>query len=175
MEAVETVLTTERLALRRLSDGDAEFIVALLNEPSFIQNVGDKGVRDASAACAYIANGPVASYERNGFGLWAVTLRDSAAPIGICGLLKRDSLDDVDIGFAFLPAHWSRGYAVESAMAVKKYARDVLGLARLVAITVSDNHGSIRVLEKIGLRFETLVHLTDDGPELKLFAAELAP
>ena len=166
---METVLTTERLALRRLSDADAEFILALLNEPSFIRNVGDKGVRDADGARAYIANGPVASYERNGFGLWAVMLRELDTPIGICGLLKRDTLDDVDIGFAFLPAFWSRGYALEAVTAVLSHARDVLGVERVVAVVNSDNASSRKLLMKVGLKFERLVQLAPDAPHIELF------
>ena len=104
-----TVVETERLALRRLAPDDAGFIVELLNQPSFLRYIGDKEVRNNTDAVRYIQNGPVASYERFGFGLYLVALKDTDVPIGICGLLKRDSLPDVDVGFAFLPAYWSRG------------------------------------------------------------------
>jgi RimJ/RimL family protein N-acetyltransferase len=166
----ESVLETERLNLRRLSKDDAEFILELLNEPSFLRNIGDKGVRNADDAIQYILQGPVASYERNGFGIWLVELKGSKAPIGMCGLVKRDGLTDVDIGFAFLPRFWARGYAHESAAAVMSYGMNVLGLKRLVAITNEDNTSSIKVLEKIGLRYEQMVRLTPDSPEIKLFA-----
>jgi RimJ/RimL family protein N-acetyltransferase len=166
----ESVLETERLNLRKLSEGDAEFILELLNEPSFLRNIGDKGIRNVDDAIQYISQGPAASYERNGFGLWLVELKDLKAPIGICGLVKRDGLTDVDIGFAFLPRFWSRGYAYESAAAVMSYGMNVLGLKRLVAITNEDNASSIKVLEKIGLRFEQMIRLTPDSPEIKLFA-----
>jgi RimJ/RimL family protein N-acetyltransferase len=167
------VIETERLDLRRLSVDDAEFILELLNEPSFIRNIGDKGVRTISDARQYILNGPVASYERSGFGLYLVELKNSRVPIGICGLLKRDALPDVDIGFAFLPKFWLKGYAFESASAVRTYGINALGLRRIVAITNPDNDGSIRVLEKIGLSYERLVRLSDDGPEIKLYAFEV--
>jgi [ribosomal protein S5]-alanine N-acetyltransferase len=167
------VIETERLNLRRLSVDDAEFILELLNEPSFIRNIGDKGVRTISDARQYILNGPIDSYERNGFGLYLVELKNSRVPIGICGLLKRDALPDVDIGFALLPRFWSKGYAFESASAVRTYGINALRLRRIVAITNPDNDGSIRVLEKIGLSYERNVRLSDDGPEIKLYAYEV--
>ena len=167
------VIETERLNLRRLSGGDAEFILELLNDPSFVRFIGDKGVRTIEDARQYILTGPVDSYERNGFGLWLVELRDSKAPIGICGLVKRDSLPDVDVGFAFLPRFRSMGYAYESASAVVSYAMDVVGLKRLVAITNPDNVGSIKVLEKIGLKFDRMIRLSEAEPEIKLFASDV--
>lgn len=167
------ILETERLILRQFSAEDAEFILQLVNEPSFLQNIGDRGVRTLEHARAYISNGPVASYAKNGFGLYLVTRKETGESIGMCGLIKRDTLDDVDIGYAFLPKFWGKGYAVEAAQAVKAHAKDVIGLKRLVAITNPDNEGSIRVLEKIGLRFERMVQLSADDIELKLFGTDL--
>jgi [ribosomal protein S5]-alanine N-acetyltransferase len=166
------VLTTKRLALRRLSPADAEFIVELLNDAAFLRFIGDKAVRDVDDARRYILDGPVASYERNGFGLWLVALKETGLSIGICGLLKRESLPDVDIGFAFLPAYRSQGYAFESASAVLDYGRTELGLKRIVAITSSDNAGSIRVLEKMGMRFERMITISEGEPEIRLLATE---
>jgi RimJ/RimL family protein N-acetyltransferase len=166
------VVETDRLVLRKLSGDDAEFILRLLNEPSFLQFIGDKGVRTLEDARAYIRTGPVDSYDRHGFGLYLAVQKDDGVPIGICGLLKREALADVDVGFAFLPEYWSKGYAFESASAVLVYARRVLGLKRIVAITSPDNAGSIRVLEKLGLRFERMVRLSDEAPEIKLFASD---
>jgi RimJ/RimL family protein N-acetyltransferase len=151
---------------------DAEFIVELLNDPSFLRFVGDKGVRTTEDARQYILTGPMESYERHGFGLWLVELKASRTPIGICGLLKRDSLDDVDIGFALLPEYRSQGYAFESAAAVMDYGRNVLRLRRVVAITNDDNVGSIRVLEKIGMGFDRMIRLSNDGPEIRLLASD---
>ena len=111
----------------------------------------------------------MASYNRFGFGLYLTKLRDGGAPIGICGLLKRDALQDVDIGFAFLPKFWSKGYAFESASAVMDYGLHELGISCIVAVTLPENHKSIKLLEKLGLRFEKMVRLHDDGPEDKLF------
>src|SRR5688572_22755093 len=167
------VLETERLALRKLSPHDAEFILELLNEPSFLENIGDKGVRTSADAVRYIQDGPVASYERFGFGLYLVELKATGIPIGICGLLKRESLQDVDVGFAFLPRFWSKGYAVESAAAVIKHGRNALGIGRIVAITAPGNHGSIKVLEKIGLKFERLMKLSEGEPEIKFFVSDV--
>jgi len=167
------VVETERLTLRRLEIGDAEFMLGLLNDPSFLRFIGDKGVRTLDDAREYILNGPVASYERFGFGLYLTALKGDRAAIGICGLLKRDSLKDVDVGFAFLPQFWSKGYAFEAASAVMAYGRNVLGLTRIVAITSPDNEASIRLLEKLGMRFEAMVRLSEESPEIRLFASEV--
>jgi len=166
-----TILETERLSLRRLTTDDAQFILELLNQPSFLRYIGDKGVRNSEDAIQYIQTGPVASYDRFGFGLYLVELKESGTPIGMCGLLKRETLADVDVGFAFLPDYWSRGYAFEAAAAVMAYGREVLGLRRIVAITSLDNAASIKLLEKIGLRFERLIKLTEDQPEVRLFGS----
>lgn len=166
------VIETERLNLRRLDAGDAAFILELLNDPSFLQCIGDKGVRTHEDAVRYILEGPIESYARHGFGLWLVELKDSQTPAGICGLVKRDTLPDADIGYAFLPHFRSRGYAYESAAAVMSYASVALGLRRVLAITNPENAGSIKVLEKLGLKFERLVRLSEDAPEVMLFASD---
>jgi RimJ/RimL family protein N-acetyltransferase len=163
------ILETERLVLRHLSADDAEFILELLNEPSFIRYIGDKQVRNLDDARKYIADGPVRSYQQNGFGLNLVQLKSVTTPIGICGVLKRDTLPDPDIGFAFLPAFWNQGYAFESAAAVMRHAREDLEMHRLLAITSPDNEASEKLLLKIGFRFARLVQLADDSPEVKLF------
>jgi RimJ/RimL family protein N-acetyltransferase len=165
-----SVIRTSRLDLRELNFGDAEFILELLNEPGFIRFIGDKGVRTLGDARDYIHQGPMDSYARNGFGLYAVCLTDGTA-IGICGLVKREGLNDPDVGFAFLSRYWSSGYAAESAAAVLVYARDTLHIKRVVAITSPDNWASIAVLEKIGLSFERMIRLVDLSPELKLFGS----
>ena len=168
-----SLLETERLVLRKFHTDDAEFIVGLLNQPSFLRYIGDKEVRNIADAVQYIQTGPLASYERFGFGLYLVELKENGESIGMCGLLKRDSLPDVDVGFAFLPSFWSQGYAFESAAAVMNYGREVLGLRRIVAITSPDNNASIRLLEKIGLRFEGMVKLASDQPEVRLFGSNV--
>lgn len=163
------IIETERLALRRLTLEDAEFIRELVNEPSWIRFIGDRGVRTAEQARTYLENGPIAMYRRCGFGLWLVEIKATGEPVGICGLIKRDTLEDVDIGFAFLPRYWGRGYALESARAVMDYGRQILELDRIVAITSPDNASSIRLLERIGLRFERTIELA--GSATQLFAS----
>ena len=166
------VCETERLLLRLLSTDDRVFILKLLNEPSFLQNIGDKGVRNLDDAGQYILNGPMASYAKNGFGLYLVALKDTLAPMGICGLIKRDGLDDPDIGYALLPEFWSNGYAIEAASAVMIFAQEKLSINRIVAITSPDNHPSIRVLNKLGLQFEKMILLPGASAESRLFTPE---
>jgi RimJ/RimL family protein N-acetyltransferase len=164
-----TVLETERLLLRRMTVDDAEFILTLLNEPSFLRYIGDKQVRNLESARQYILNGPVASYERHGFGLLLVELRDSQTPIGMCGLLKRDELPDPDIGFALMPDFWNKRFAFEAAAAVLQDARDRLKLQRVLAITSLDNDASIKLLERLGFKFERVIRLAPDREEVRLF------
>jgi RimJ/RimL family protein N-acetyltransferase len=167
------VVETDRLRLRRVELDDAAFLLDLLNQPSFLHFIGDKGVRTLDDARDYILTGPLASYERFGFGMYLTMLKEEQIPIGICGLLRRDSLEDVDVGYAFLPRFWSRGYAFESASAVMAYARNVLGIDRIVAVVSPDNDASIHLLEKLGLRYKAMVRLFSDSPEIKLFTPAL--
>lgn len=162
------LLETERLILRELTAADADFIFELVNDPDWLRNIGDRGVRNAEDACRYIKEGPVASYRQHGFGLWAVDLRELEAPVGICGLIQRDYLDYPDIGFAFLPEYRGQGYATESALAVMEYARRVLGIGRVLAIVSPGNADSIRLLDKLGMRCARDLEL-EDGERLRLY------
>ena len=135
--------------------------------------IGNRGVRSLDDARAYILKGPVEMYSRLGFGLYLVELKAEGVPAGICGLIKRDSLEDVDIGFAFLPEYWGRGYAFESANAVMEYGRNALGLKRIAAITSADNESSVRLLEKLGFRFEGMVKLSADSEEVRFFSSNV--
>jgi len=153
-ETMDAVLETERLTMRHLDVSDAEFIVSLLNEPGFLQYIGDRQVRSIDDAVGYILKGPAASYRQHGFGLDLVQLKSDGSRIGICGLIQRDYLPHPDIGYAFQEKFWFKGYGVEAAAGVLQHARLVLGLPRILAITSEENVGSIRVLEKIGLGFE---------------------
>ena len=164
-----TVLDTERLLLRPITVDDAEFILALLNEPSFLRYIGDKQVRNIEDARQYILNGPIASYERHGLGLLLVELRDSHTRIGMCGLLKRDELPEPDIGFTLMPDFWNKGFAFEAAAAVLQDARDRLKLQRILAITSLDNDASIKLLERLGFKFDRVTRLAPDREEIKLF------
>jgi RimJ/RimL family protein N-acetyltransferase len=158
------VLETERLLLRPSTTDDASFVLTLLNEPSFLRFIGDKKVRNLEDARQYLLNGPIATYERYGFGLLLVELKDSNTPAGMCGLLKRDELPDPDIGFAFVPAYWGKGFAFEAASAVMNDARERLKLKRILAIVSPDNDSSIKLLERLGMQFE---RIKDD---VKLYA-----
>ncbi len=189
------ILETKRTILREIVETDAEFTLDLLNQPSFIKYIGDRGVRTVQDAREFIENRYRQSYRVNGFGLYLVELKAAfrtlaeaqvpilkskiqnpkskiELPIGICGFVKRDSLPDADIGFAFLPQFEKKGYAFESAEAVMKYGRDVLNFKRVLAITTKDNESSVKLLEKIGLKFERLIRLPGDDEELKLFSTD---
>lgn len=143
----------------------------LLNDPAFLRFIGDRGVRTIEQARAYLENGAIDSYRRFGFGLYLVEVRDSGAAAGICGLVKRPALDDVDIGFALLPQFRGLGYGLESAEGVLTHAR-ALGLRRLVAIVSPANDASIRVLTKLGMRFERRITM-GGAEEIDLFSREL--
>ncbi len=169
------VLETARLTLRQASLDDGEFILRLLNEPSFLRFIGDRGVRTVEQARTYVAERLIDSYARHGFGLWVVERKDEPGPIGICGLVKRDALPDPDIGFAFLPEFWSTGYGHESARAVARYAFSDLRVPRLLAVANGTNASSIRLLEKLGFAFSRTIVLSEGAAELHLFAASGPP
>jgi RimJ/RimL family protein N-acetyltransferase len=166
------ILETDRLTIRRLTIDDAPFILELLNDPAFLRFIGDKGVRTLADAEQYILKGPMESYERLGFGLYLVAVKASQLPIGICGLIKRETLEAADIGFAFLPDFRAQGYGFESAQAVRDYGWDVLGLKKILAITDPENLSSMRLLEKIGLSFERFIRLAPESPEIRLYSTE---
>lgn len=148
-------------------------MLGLLNQPSWLRFIGDRGVTNLQQARAYITKGPLQSYERRGFGFYMVELNEPQVPVGICGLTKRDYLPDVDLGYALLPQYWSKGLAAEAAAGVVDYSRNVLRLPRLAAITSLDNHSSIRVLEKAGLCFEQIILHPETREQLKLFGIDL--
>jgi [ribosomal protein S5]-alanine N-acetyltransferase len=163
-------LETPRLRLREIGDADAAFLLELLNEPAFIRNIGDRGVRTVAEAATYIHDRFTTAYERYGFGTWMVELKSSGEPVGTCGLIKRDTLGDIDLGFAFFERHWSRGFGFESTSAVMDYGWKVAKLSRLIAVVASHNTPSIRLLEKLGFSYEKMVRLKPEDPELMLFA-----
>src|SRR5512143_994169 len=165
------VAATKRLRIRRLDAGDVAFLVRLVNEPSWIRYIGDKHVRSVEDARRYLEQGPLAMYGRFGFGLYAVELRETREPIGMCGLIRRDALPDVDLGFALLPEHWRSGYAFEAATAVMAHGRTAFGLRRIVAVLSRDNDRSRRLLVRLGFRFERTVRLSPEDEELDLYAA----
>lgn len=166
------MIQTERLLLRRLEPEDAAFILALVNDPDWLRYIGDKNVRTLDEARSYIENGPAAMYAKVGFGLYLTALRSSGVPIGLCGLLKRDTLPDVDIGFALLPEYRNRGLAHEAAAATIAYGRSALDLRRIVAITTPDNVASQKLLRRLGMRDAGRVQLGKDTDPLSLFALD---
>lgn len=166
-------IETERLVIRHLSAEDAPFILDLLNQPSFLQNIGDRGVHNLQDAENYLRTGPMASYAKHGFGLFLVELKQDRSAIGMCGLIRREMLEDVDIGFAYLPQYWGQGYAFEAASAVMTFARQVIKLERIVAIVAPGNQRSIRLLEKIGLKYEQMITWPEDNTPLKFFSRDL--
>jgi RimJ/RimL family protein N-acetyltransferase len=155
-------LTIEPLAL----DRDEPFLFQLLNEPGYLQNIADRNITDLAAARAYLETGPLLSYATHGHGLWRVTERSTGAPVGMCGLLRRDALDAPDVGYAFLATASGQGYATEAAAACVAYGRGALGMDRIVAVTSPANQGSIRVLTKLGMRVEKTIQFTDRGGAL---------
>ncbi|HEY0590437.1 MAG TPA: GNAT family N-acetyltransferase [Thermoanaerobaculia bacterium] len=152
----DRIATTDRLFLRRLVPEDAPFIVRLLNEPAFLEYIGDKGVRDLDDAVRYLQEGPLAMYAKHGHGLYGVALKESGELIGISGLLHRDEYEDIDLGYAFLAEHRGGGYASEAGAAVLRVASEVIGARKVIALVAPANGASIRVLEKLGFRSSTV-------------------
>ena len=168
------VIETGRLNLREMSEADAAFILELLNDPGFIRFIADRGVRTLEGAARYIDERFAESYRQHGFGLWLVEAKGEGVPVGICGLLKRgEPVPGVEVGYAFLPQFRGKGYAFEAASAAAAYARDVLGLPRLYAVVNPDNAASVRVLEKLGMKFERAVRLAGEESDVRLFSADL--
>lgn len=166
------ILDTARLSLRTIEEKDAPFYFNLVNSPPFLANIGDKGVRNLAAARAGIAGGPMAMQAALGHSLYLVELKESGVAIGMAGLIKREALDDVDLGYAFLPPYFGLGYGYEAALAVRDHAR-ALGIARLVAITSPENTASNGLLEKIGMRFEKIIHMSPQDSGTRLYALDL--
>jgi len=164
------VLQTERVVLRKFTPDDAPFIITLLNSPGWIQFIGDRGVKTTEDAVHYLLNGPLKSYELNGYGLYLVESKEHAASIGMCGLVKRENLECPDIGFAFLPEYMGKGLAYEAAKAMLSFARKELGLSLIYGITLPDNRTSIRLLEKVGMKFNKTFKQINKEEELWLYS-----
>lgn len=162
-------LQSAHLDLRELTLDDAAFTIALLNSPSWLAYIGDRGVRDEAQAIQYLQNGPIRSYAHNRFGLLRVSLRETGEPIGMCGLIKRAGLSQPDIGFAFLPEYEGKGYGFEAAMAVLADARDRLALPEVLAITMATNPRSIQLLLRLGMKAAGLITLPGELEVLQLY------
>jgi RimJ/RimL family protein N-acetyltransferase len=167
------ILQTRRLRLRTISSDDAAFYLELLNDPAFIEHIGDRGIRTLEEARRAVEEGPAAMHEKRGHSLYVVELKETGAPIGMCGLIKRDTLEDVDIGYAYLPQYRGCGYAFEAGQAVLAYA-PTLGIMRVVAITKPQNIASNQLLKKLGLRFDRFAHLTPEDAGTNVYLIEFA-
>jgi ribosomal-protein-alanine N-acetyltransferase len=166
------VFETPRLVVRHLEERDAAFVLTLVNDPAWLEFIGDKGVRTLDDARTYLRNGPIDMYARHGHGLYCVESKASGEAIGMCGLIKRDTLPDVDLGYAFLPQARGGGYAFEAASATMNYARETLNLQRVLAIVSPGNTRSIALLERLGFRFEKSLRLPPkEAQETLLYAA----
>lgn len=160
------MIETDRLQLIRLTYEDSQFVIDLLNEPNFVRYIGDRGVRTIGDAKAYLEDGPIGSYEKHGFGLFLVRLKNDTTPLGICGLVKREEFAHPDLGFAFLERFWSNGYAYESSRAVLRFSRQTLSLHTIIAIADRDNTRSLVLLEKLGFEFEKMVLMPGETEEI---------
>ncbi len=169
------ILETERLRLRELALSDAPFIVELVNSPGWLKFIGDRNIKTIDQTKTYLENGPIKSYHDNGFGLWLAETKDTNTPIGMCGILKRETLDHPDLGFAFLPEFIGKGYGFEAASATVAFANEKLKLPMLSAITVPYNQKSIRLLEKVGMKFSKRICFPNNAEELLLYQMSFQP
>ena len=166
-----TIIETQRLLLQEVQLADAPFIFELLNTPTWLKYIGDRGIKTLADAEQYIQKSFLDSYKKNGFGLYKLVLKTTNAPIGLCGLVNRPTLEDIDIGFTLLPKYAKKGYAYEAAKATMDYAWNELDLTTIVAITSKDNSNSQQLLEKIGLQQADTITLEGDDEELFLYKA----
>jgi [ribosomal protein S5]-alanine N-acetyltransferase len=167
---MEAIIKTERLILRKFTVEDAPFILELLNTPSWLRFIGDRNVRNVEDAKAFLLNRYMKGYETQGFGFYAVIEKSTQKRIGMCGLMKRDTLENVDIGFAFMPDFMGKGYGFEAASATLKYAQNDLHLPKVIAIVDPENVISIALIKKIGLHFDKMVQISEDDKALMLFS-----
>ena len=165
-------MANEHIYLSRFTGADAAFILELLNTPGWMQQIGDRGIKNEGDALVYIRNGPCSSYEKNGFGLMAVRLSQNDTPIGMCGLIKRDTLDHADLGFALLPEYEGKGYAYEAAKVTLQEASS-LGMQKLLAITLPTNQRSVSLLKRMGFILEKMIVMPGGDEELMLLGIDL--
>jgi [ribosomal protein S5]-alanine N-acetyltransferase len=165
------ICQSERLVLRRARPEDAAFVLRLLNQPSWIRHIGDRGVRTLGDAGRYIDARMLEPFRTLGYGMNVVELKATREAVGLCGLVKRDTLPDPDLGFALLDAHEGQGYALEAATAVLAHARRVLKIRRILAITTPENERSGKLLGKLGFIFERRARLAPGAEELNVYAA----
>lgn len=163
------ILETERLRIRHLTEQDATFALKLYTTDPFLRFVGDKSLKTVDDARQYLLDGPISMYQSHGIGLSLVEIKECGTPVGICGLIKRDTLDDIDIGYGFLPEYFNQGYGYESAKAMMDFGRNELKINKIVAITTSDNDSSIRLIKRLGLNFVCNIEEPEGEPALGLY------
>jgi RimJ/RimL family protein N-acetyltransferase len=164
------IFQTERLRIREFNENDASFIVVLVNTDGWLKYIGDRNIKTDDQAREYLINGPIKSYYENGYGLYLVELIEEKIPIGMCGIIKRDTLEYPDIGYAFLPKYYGLGYAFEAAKQTLYHAEHHLKLNKILAITDPENSSSIKLLEKLGFVFQKFIKAPKDGSDLRLFS-----
>ena len=167
------ILDTERLSLRTIDADDAAFYYELVNDPTWLEHIGDKGIRSVEGARAAILDGPCVMQEKLGHSLYVMERKSDGVALGLCGLIKRDTLPEVDIGYAIRPAWFGQGYTYEAAAAVVAYARDRLRMKRLLGITSPGNTNSIRLLQKLGLGFVETTYLPPGERPTNIYRIEL--
>ena len=167
------MIETERLTLREFTPDDAPFVLALVNDPDWITYIGDRGVRTLDDARTYITDRLRKGYQDFGFGMWLVERKQDGASIGMCGLLKRDYLDALDVGFALLPDFRGQGYAFEAAAASVEYAKNKLGAERVLGFTLVRNDPSAKLLKKLGMTYERNFKIPNDDADLELYGADI--
>lgn len=167
---MKNILTTERLFLSEININDAAFIYQLMNDPDWLLNIGDRHIHKLEDAENFITNKFIKSYKENGYGLYIIRIIESETPIGICGLIKRDGLDHMDIGYALLPQFRGKGYAYEATRSMYNYGHDILKIDTIIAIVNPENKPSIALLEKLGMTYEKMIRLPGDSKEIKLFS-----
>lgn len=170
---MKKIIDTKRLYLRELTLGDSEFVYKLVNTPKWIKFIGDRKINSIKDSEKYLTKGPLKSYTQNGFGMWLIVLKHSLIPIGICGILKREFINDLDIGFAMLPKYENNGYGYEAANATLTFAKHKLKISRIVGFTLDYNNHSINLLNKLGFKFEKMIRLPNNDENMALFAKSL--
>ena len=163
-------LQTNRLLLEEITFEDAPFVIELLNNPTWLQYIGDRNVHTIPEAHSYIQRSYIHAYKKYGFGMYKMVLKDTQLPIGMCGLVKRNYLKHHDIGFALLPTYQRKGYTYEAASAVMNYANQTLQIHSIYAFTSRDNIASQNLLKKLGLQFEKYIKIPNDEEILMLFS-----
>lgn len=169
------LITTDRLLIRKFNLDDAGFIFILLNSETWIKYIGNRNIKNLEDAKNYIVNSPLYFYQKFGFGPYLVALKDTYEPVGMCSLIKRDTLEEVDLGFAYLDPFIGKGFAYEASKAIIEFSKNTLALKKLVAITLPDNTPSIKLLEKLGFHYQNRIQFPNEKEELMLFSLTLNP